>query len=103
MDNNVKLIKISESRSHCLTSQETFAFEKHSFGPTLVSCLVLLIAVCYEYMTHAMQTSSDYIHSFFLVRTSNIAAEAELSYIFLRCESENVFEMLLTLHGIVFQ
>ena len=32
---------------------------------------------------------------------SNFGAEAERSSIFFRCEAENVFKMLLTLHGIV--
>ena len=41
------------------------------------------------------------VHSLFLITTSNFGAEAERSYIFLRCEAENVLKMFLNLHDIV--
>ena len=73
-----------------------YRFEKHPFRETLVSRLLLLIALSYEYRTQPRQNSSYYIHSFFLVKTSNYGAEAERCYMFLRCEAKNAFKMLIT-------
>ena len=47
--------------------------------------------------------ASNYIHSFFFIRTSNFDAEAERSYIFWRFEAETFLKMFLNLPGIVFQ
>ena len=51
MDNHSKL-KFLDLRSDCLTSDDTFAFEKHPFGSKLVSRSFLLVASPYEYMSH---------------------------------------------------
>jgi len=44
----------------------------------------------------------EWDHTLFFIRTSNFGAEAERSYIFLRCEAENVLKMFLNLHDIVY-
>ena len=48
------------------------------------------------------RVNKKYTLFFFFIRTSNFGAEAERSYIFLRCEAENVLKMFLNFHQALF-